>query len=237
VGGEADELKQTVGESAAERFVESGMKLGLGTGSTAVHAIRRLGRLLAAGKVSDIKGVATSSQSVIEAQKAGIPLYALDDPIIDGALDLVIDGADEVDAARNLTKGGGGALLIEKIVAYAAARVVIVCDEKKIVDSLGLSFPIAVEVVKEGRLTASRALERLGGRPELRMAARKMGAVITDGGHMILDVTFSGPIDPVAMEAEINTIPGVVENGLFTACNPHILAIRESGELFEMAST
>jgi ribose 5-phosphate isomerase A len=227
-------LKQTVGEHAAERFVRSGMKLGLGTGSTAVHAIRRLGRMLADGEVSDIKGVPTSSQSVIEAQQAAIPLYALDDPVIDGELDLVIDGADEVDGERNLTKGGGGALLIEKIVAYAAKRVVIVCDEKKIVEHLGLSFPIAVEVVKEGRLTASRALERLGGRPELRMAARKMGAVITDGGHMILDVTFPTPIDPAAMEKEINTIPGVVENGLFTACNPHILAIRRSGELSEI---
>jgi ribose 5-phosphate isomerase A len=210
------------------------MRVGLGTGSTAVHFIRRLGTLLAEGAVSDIRGVATSSQSLIEAQAAGIGVFSLDDPLIDGELDVVVDGADEVDRKRNLTKGGGGALLVEKIVAHAARKVVIVCDEGKIVDNLGITFPIAVEVVREGRLTASRTLERLGGKPVLRMAQRKMGAVITDGGHMILDVTFDRPFDPAKMEADINTIPGVVENGLFTRCNPHIFAVRETGEFFEM---
>lgn len=228
--------KQAVGERAAEQFVSSGMRLGLGTGSTAVHAIRRLGSLLAEGAISDIKGVATSSQSLLEAQAAGIPVFTIDDPRIDGELDLTIDGADEVDGDRNLTKGGGGALLMEKIVAYATKRVVIVCDEAKLVDNLGLSFPVAVEVVKEGRLTATRALERLGGRPELRMAERKMGAVITDGGHMILDVTFDRPMDPKQLEVDMNTIPGVVENGLFTLCNPHVLGVRKNGEFFEKPS-
>ncbi|MFO8065368.1 MAG: ribose 5-phosphate isomerase A, partial [Spirochaetia bacterium] len=132
--------KQAVGERAAEQFVSSGMRVGLGTGSTAVHAIRRLGTLLAEGSVSDIKGVATSSQSLLEAQAAGIPVFTIDDPLIDGELDLTIDGADEVDGDRNLTKGGGGALLMEKIVDYATKRVVIVCDEAKLVDNLGLIF-------------------------------------------------------------------------------------------------
>jgi ribose 5-phosphate isomerase A len=226
--------KQAVGERAAEQFVESGMRVGLGTGSTAVHFIRRVGSLLAEGRLSDIKAVATSSQSVLEAREWGIPVYALDDPAIDGVLDITVDGADEVDPDRNLTKGGGGALLIEKIVAYASHRVVIVCDERKLVDHLGLTFPIAVEVVTEARLTASRALERLGGRPQLRLAQRKMGAVITDGGNMLLDVTFERPFDAPQMEIDINTIPGVVDNGLFTRCNPHVLAVRENGEFIEM---
>ncbi|MFP4011192.1 MAG: ribose-5-phosphate isomerase RpiA [Spirochaetaceae bacterium] len=236
MGDESAERKRAVGEHAAG-YVESGMRIGLGTGSTAVHFIRRLGRLLSEGTVTDIRCVATSSQSRLEAHAAGIPVLDLDDPRIDGELDLTVDGADEVDSERNLSKGGGGALLIEKIVAYASRRVIIVCDESKLVKSLGLAFPIAVEVVKEAQLTASRALERLGGRPRLRMAERKMGAVITDGGHMILDVTFDAPFDPRQMETEMNTIPGVVDNGLFTRANAHIIAAAADGRFLEMAAT
>jgi ribose 5-phosphate isomerase A len=234
MSSDMSEHKKAVGEYAAERFIDSGMRVGLGTGSTAVHFIRRLGELIADGDISDIRGVSTSSQSLLEARAAGIGVFDLDDPAVDGELDIVVDGADEVDPQRNLTKGGGGALLMEKIVAHAARRVVIVCDEGKLVENLGIGFPIAVEIVREARLTASRAIQRLGGRPQLRLAQRKMGAVITDGGHMILDVAFERPFDPVAMEAEINAIPGVVENGLFTRCNPHIVVARPDGEFSEM---
>jgi ribose 5-phosphate isomerase A len=229
-----DEDKRVVGEHAADEFIERGMRVGLGTGSTAMYFIRRLGRLLEEGALSDIRGVPTSSQSLLEAQAAGIPVYSLDDPRIDGELDITVDGADEVDTNRNLTKGGGGALLIEKIVAYASRRVIIVCNEAKLVEHLGIGFPVAVEVVQEARLTATRALERLGGRAQLRMAQRKMGAVITDGGHMLLDVAFDTPFDPVEMETEMNRIPGVVENGLFTRCNAHVIIARADGSLEEM---
>ncbi|NBB90906.1 MAG: ribose-5-phosphate isomerase RpiA [Spirochaetes bacterium] len=228
------EHKKAVGEHAADRFIESGMRVGLGTGSTAVHFIRRLGERIADGDISDIRGVPTSSQSLLEARAAGIGVFDLDDPAVDGELDIAVDGADEVDPKRNLTKGGGGALLMEKIVAHASRRVVVICDEAKLVENLGIGFPIAVEVVREARLTVSRAIQRLGGGPQLRLAQRKMGAVITDGGHMILDVAFERPFDPVAMEAELNTIPGVVENGLFTRCNPHVIVARADGEFSEM---
>ncbi|MFW6223775.1 MAG: ribose-5-phosphate isomerase RpiA [Spirochaetota bacterium] len=234
MSSDMSEQKKAVGEHAAERFIHSGMRVGLGTGSTAVHFIRRLGELIADGSLSGIRGVPTSSQSLLEARAAGIAVFDLDDPAIDGELDVAVDGADEVDADRNLTKGGGGALLMEKIVAYAARRVVIVCDEGKLVENLGIGFPLAVEVVREARLTATRAIQRLGGRPQLRLAQRKMGAVITDGGHMILDVAFERPFDPVAMEAELNTIPGVVENGLFTRCNPHVVVARAGGDFSEL---
>ncbi len=234
MSSDMSEQKKAVGEHAAERFIGSGMRVGLGTGSTAVHFIRRLGELIADGRLSGIRGVPTSSQSLLEARAAGIAVFDLDDPAIDGELDVAVDGADEVDADRNLTKGGGGALLMEKIVAYAARRVVIVCDESKLVENLGIGFPLAVEVVREARLTATRAVQRLGGRPQLRLAQRKMGAVITDGGHMILDVAFERPFDPVAMEAELNTIPGVVENGLFTRCNPHVVVARAGGSFSEL---
>jgi ribose 5-phosphate isomerase A len=229
-----DRVKRIAGEHAADTFIESGMRVGLGTGSTAVYFIRRLGRLVEEGAVADIRGVPTSSQSLLEARAAGIPVCSLDDPRIDGELDITVDGADEVDPDRNLTKGGGGALLIEKIVAYASRRVVIVCDEGKLVDHLGIGFPVAVEVVPEARVTAARTLERLGGRAQLRMAQRKMGAVITDGGHMILDVTFEAAFDPAEMETEMNRIPGVVENGLFTRCNAHVIVARADGSIDEM---
>ena len=220
------QMKETAGRAAVDALVQSGMKLGLGTGSTAIHAIRRVGELLKRGELKDISAFATSFQSEIECEKLGIPLYHLNSRELSGGLDLTIDGADEVDPQNRLTKGGGGALLIEKIAAYASALYAIVVDESKLVENLGIRFPVPVEVIPEARLTATLALEKLGAEVTLREAVRKAGPVITDHGSLLLDIRFKAPQDPVFLEAELNRIPGVVENGFFTGPPDRILVPR-----------
>lgn len=205
-----------VAASAVDKLVRSGMKLGLGTGSTAIPAVRRVGALLASGELCDILAVPTSFQTTIECEKLGIPIFSLNSREIDGSLDLTIDGADEVDPDNRCIKGGGGALLLEKIIAYASAQYAIVVDESKIVKNLGLKFPVPVEVIPEARIPVTLALEKLGAEVKLREAVRKAGPVITDHGNFILDILFGTAPDPSALEAEINRIPGVVENGFFT---------------------
>jgi len=215
-------IKEKLGREAVEVFVKSGMKLGLGTGSTAIFAVRHLGLLLSQGKLRDVKAVATSMQTSIECEKLGIPLYTLNSIAIGGRLDLTIDGADEVDEENRLIKGGGGALLPEKIAAYSSLAYAIVVDESKIVKSLGSGFPVPVEVIPFAHLPVMLALQKLGAEVVLREAVRKAGPVITDQGNLLLDIRFSEAVDPVAMEAKINNIPGVMENGFFTgpADNP-----------------
>ena len=211
-----EELKKNIGFAAADAMVHSGMKLGLGTGSTAKWAIRRIGQMLKEGKISDIIAVVTSSQSEIECQNAGIPMVTLNDPKIDGHLDLTIDGADEIDPDYNLVKGGGGALLQEKIAGYASDHYAVLAAGDKLVSGIGPGFKVPVEVVREARVTASKAMEALGAVPEVRMAVKKMGPVITDNGNILIDLHFDKPINPPEMEQKINMIPGVVETGLFT---------------------
>jgi ribose 5-phosphate isomerase A len=210
------EIKEMVGRAAVEALVKSGMKLGLGTGSTAIPAVRHIGALLGGGKLKDILAVPTSFQTSIECEKWGIPLFSLNSKEIGGRLDLTIDGADEVDPKNRLVKGGGGALLLEKIVAYASASYAIVVDESKAVENLGLKFPVPVEVIPEARIPVTLALEKLGAAVTLREALRKAGPVITDHGNLLLDILFREAVDPAALEAELNRIPGVVENGFFT---------------------
>ena len=211
-----NELKELAAGASVDTLVKSGMKLGLGTGSTAIHAVRRVSALLAKGKLRDILAVSTSFQTSIECENLGIPLLTLNSREIGGKLDLTIDGADEVDPQNRCTKGGGGALLLEKILAYASSNYAIVVDESKIVENLGLKFPVPVEVIPEARLAVSQSLEKLGAEVTLREALRKAGPVITDHGNLLLDIRFREAVDPLALEAEINRIPGVVENGFFT---------------------
>jgi ribose 5-phosphate isomerase A len=213
---EQAEIKEIAGRAAVDALVKSGMKLGLVTGSTAITAVRYIGALLAEGKLSGILAVPTSFQTSIECEKLGIPLFTLNSKEINGKLDLAIDGADEVDSENRLIKGGGGALLTEKIAAYASASYAIVVDESKIVESLGIKFPVPVEVVGEARVSVTMALEKLGAEVNLRQALRKAGPVVTDHGNLLLDIRFAKAPDPVLMEKEINRIPGVVENGFFT---------------------
>jgi ribose 5-phosphate isomerase A len=230
---EQTKMKEAAGRAAVDALVRSGMKLGLGTGSTAIHAIRRVGELLARGALKDISAFVTSFQSEIECEKLGIPFYPLNSRQLAGSLDLTIDGADEVDPQGRLIKGGGGALLLEKIAAYASAAYAITVDESKVVSSLGAGFPVPVEVVPEARVSAGRALEQLGASVILREAVRKAGPVVTEHGNLLLDIRFAAPVDPAAMEDEINRIPGVVENGFFTRITP-VIYIAHSDESIEV---
>ena len=220
---EQNAIKETVAVSAVDALVKSGMKLGLGTGSTAISAVRRIGALLAKGALQNVLAVPTSFQTTIECERLGIPLFTLNSREIGGELDLTIDGADEVDPGNRCIKGGGGALLQEKIIAYASLKYAIVVDESKIVENLGLKFPVPVEVIPGAWLPVSRSLEKLGAEVKLREALRKAGPVITDHGNLLLDILFRETVDPVALEAELNRIPGVVENGFFTGPADRIL--------------
>jgi ribose 5-phosphate isomerase A len=203
-----DRLKKLAAERSLG-FVEDGMLFGLGTGSTIAFLIPMLGERVAGGL--RIRAVPTSKRSSDAAKALGIDV--LDD--FDGGepIDLTIDGADEVDPRLQLTKGGGGALLREKIVAACSKRVVIVADENKLVNALG-RFPLPVEVIQLGWRSVERRLAALGGEPALRRGADG-GPYVTDEGNYILDCHFGTIPDPPALAAKIDGIVGVVEHGLF----------------------
>jgi ribose 5-phosphate isomerase A len=226
-------IKEAVAKRAVDVLVHDGMKLGLGTGSTAVFAVRYIGQLYQAGKLRNILAVPTSFQTVIECETWGIPLFTLNSREIGGNLDLTIDGADEVDPAGYCVKGGGGALLVEKIVAYASAAFAIVADESKLAEHLGLKFPVPLEIISEARLPITKKLEQMGAEPILREAVRKAGPVITDHGNLLLDIRFKNPVDCRVLESELNHIPGVVENGFFTRIHPLVFIGHADGTVEE----
>ncbi len=226
-----------IDDLVARGEIANGMKLGLGTGSTAMPAVARLAELLRSGSLSGIRAVATSFQTTIACEELGIPVFSLNSREIGGCLDLAIDGADEITPDKRLIKGGGAALLLEKIVAYNAARFVIVADASKAVPSIGVKFPLPVEVVAEARVSATRSLERLGAEVRLREGVRKAGPVVTDNGNLILDCLWkpgtagARPFDPDEMESLINAVAGVVENGLFTRNVPAVYIARADGSV------
>jgi ribose 5-phosphate isomerase A len=234
--GIAKEAKQRVGIAVVDDMVKSGMKLGLGTGSTAIHAVRRTGELLAQGIIHDISVFATSFQTEIECEKLNIPFYTLNSRELSSGLDLTIDGADEVDPQNRLIKGGGGALLIEKLAAYNSSEYAIIAEESKLTESLGYCFPVPVEVIPEARVQTIKVLEKIGANVILREAIKKAGPVITEHGNIILDIRFGSPdkqglIDPSLMETELNQIPGVVENGFFTRKPPVVYIAYPDGKI------
>ncbi len=208
---EQDLMKKQVGYTAADR-VKSGMVVGLGTGSTTAFAIQAIGERLASGDLKDIKGIPTSFQAIVLARKYGIPLVSLDE--VD-TIDVAIDGADEVDPNKNLIKGGGAAHTQEKIVDSLAKQFIVVVDGSKMVDRLGSTFLLPVEVLPMAVTPVMRAIEKLGGKTELRMGVRKAGPVVTDQGNLVIDVKFDSIDNPAELEQTLNNIPGVLENGLF----------------------
>jgi ribose 5-phosphate isomerase A len=208
-----DGLKRQAAARALEH-VRDGMRLGLGTGSTAKHFVELLGERVRAGL--DVIGVPTSEATRTDAVRCGIPLTTLDD--ID-RLDLTVDGADEIDPSLNLIKGGGGALLREKIVAAASDRMIVIADDTKSVDVLG-RFPLPVEVVPFGLAATRRAMARAfaesGVSGQMMVRKRQDSHVfVTDGGHWIVDAHLGQIPDAPRLAGLLTSIPGVVEHGLF----------------------
>ncbi len=209
-------LKKMVGYEAAE-LVEDGQVVGLGTGSTTHYFIERLAQKIREEEMK-IMGIPTSHQSFFLARDAGITLTTLNEHTIN----LAVDGADEVDPQLNLIKGGGAAHTMEKIVDTAAEKFVVIVDDSKLVDELG-EFPVPVEVVTPSFRVVKEQLESMGAEAVLRMAERKDGPVVTDNGNFVIDARFQKIDDPEALEAQLNNIPGVVENGIFTSVVHEVL--------------
>ena len=214
-----DELKRAAAEAAGRR-VKSGMVVGLGTGSTAIHVVPYLAHRLKSGELRDIRAVPTSYQSTILARELGIHLVDLDEI---ERIDVAIDGADEVAPDLTLIKGGGGAQTREKIIAALADDFTVVVDETKLVDRLGSSRAVPVEVLSFAVAPVSRAIERLDGKPELRMAVKKAGPVVTDQGNLLLDARFEQIPDAARLERDLKLIPGALENGLFVGLARRVL--------------
>ena len=229
-----NEQKVLVANTAVDKLLEEGkifdgMKIGLGTGSTAMPAVKRLAEHIQNGKVKDVKAVVTSFQTAVACQELGIPVYTLNDKIIGGQLDLAIDGADEVDDVCNCIKGGGAAHLREKLVEYNSKIFVVIGDSSKAVKTIGTQFRVPVEIIGDARVPVTQALNKLGADCVLREGVKKAGPVITDNGNMILDCHWESPINVAEMEDKINQIVGVVENGLFSKNKPIVFIAQDDG--------
>ena len=215
-----NQMKQAVAKAAVDK-IQNGMILGLGSGSTAALMIEALALKIKSGEIKDIVGVTTSFQGEVLATELGIPLKSLSSV---SEIDLAIDGADEVDPKFQLIKGGGACHVQEKLVASLAKKFIVVVDSTKLVEKLNLDFKLPVEVLPTAWKQVQKTLVDFGGEGNLRMAQKKAGPVVTDQGNLILDLTFSNGIDqPELLERQINNIPGVLENGLFTNLTDEVL--------------
>lgn len=220
---DVDSLKRKAAYAAVDRFVESGMTVGLGSGTTASWVVRRLEEKLTAGVFDDVTGIPTSEHTAALAREAAIPLASLSEarPCI------TIDGADEISPGLDVIKGRGGALLREKIVASSSRNgLIIVADGSKLVETLG-NGPLPVETEPFGWRATLEALKGLSCEPELRRV--KNQPFVTDGGHYTIDCAFGGIPDPKALEAEIKRIPGALECGLFVGLAKAAVIARPDG--------
>jgi len=222
---DSDSLKRAAGVEAAE-LVESGMRLGLGTGSTVAHLLVALAEKLSRGALTDVVGVPTSLRTAREARELNIPLTSLTETPV---LDLTIDGADEVDPALDVIKGLGGALLREKMVAQASRRLAIMVDDGKMVPALGTRCPVPVEVVQFGWEVHGPFMESCGADPVLRVGSDGE-PMVTDNGNYIIDCHFAGGIDDAeGFERAIRARAGVVESGLFLGMATEVLVSGPAG--------
>lgn len=223
----SEELKKLVGKAALD-YVQNGMRLGIGTGSTAEAFVVELGNAVSSGL--SIVGVPTSERTKLLCENLNIPLTTLDET---PKLDLTIDGADEIDPDLALIKGGGGALLREKIVAAASREMLVIADESKLVEHLG-RFPLPIEVNRFGLRATQIAIQScaeslaLSGPLKLRMTAQDE-AYMTDGGHYIIDASFGRIVNPQALADALIAIPGVVEHGLFTGLAQRAIISNKNG--------
>jgi len=218
-------VKLNAGKSAIGLIPEKG-PIGLGSGSTVAIFAKELGRRVASGEV-DVSVVPSSYQAYQLAIDFNIPLTNLD---INPELLLTVDGADEVDKDLNLTKGGGGALFQEKVVASASKKLVIIVDETKLVEKLASRFLIPVEVLPFSLGVVKRTITKMGIDPIVRQAQKKMGPVVTDNGNFIIDLKFPKPIDnPEQVAIDLKMIPGVVETGLFIGMADEVHVGTEEG--------
>ncbi|ADT85146.1 ribose-5-phosphate isomerase RpiA [Thermococcus barophilus] len=206
-----EEMKKLVAKEAL-KYIEDDMIVGLGTGSTTAYFIKMLGKMIMNEELFDVYGLPTSYQARILALESGVPVVSLDE--VD-AIDIAVDGADEVDPHLNLIKGRGAALTMEKIIEYRAGTFLVLVDGSKLVEYLGQKMPVPIEVIPAAWRVIKEELEVFNATAELRMGVKKDGPVVTDNGNFILDAKFERIEDPLDLEIELNNIPGVVENGIF----------------------
>ena len=219
-----DSLKRGAATEAIE-LVRSGTVVGLGTGSTSAHFLQLLGGRIQDGRLTDVAGVPTSEGAAAQAKRLGIPITSLEEH---PELVLTVDGADEVDPELNMIKGGGGALLREKIVAQASRKLVIIVDETKLSSRLGVNWPVPIEVIPFGWNTQRAFLEGLGADAELRLNSSGR-PLRTDQGNYILDCRF-GPIDdPVPLAQMLDSRAGIVEHGLFLSMADEVIVAGQDG--------
>jgi ribose 5-phosphate isomerase A len=244
----SDEAKKLVGYSSIDGYVQSGMVVGLGTGSTAKFAVERLGQKLKAGHLKGIVAIPTSEATRAQALDCGIPITTLNEI---STLDVAIDGADQVDKNFNLVKGGGGALLREKMVEKSSKQFIVIVDDSKLVDSLGPGFPLPVEITPFchehtiRQIESLPSLRRTGCRGVLRVGNVSNNLVdgteiaITDNGNYIVDLHFTEPLDdPAVVDQELNNLIGVVEHGLFIQMASLVLvANARTGEMTILTPT
>lgn len=224
----SEEQKKAVGEKAVE-YVKSGMVLGLGTGSTAYYSTLKIGELYKSGELKNIKCIPSSSQTEKLAKELGLPLTDFN---THQEIDVTIDGADEIDESLNLIKGGGGALLREKIIAQSSKRLIIVADESKLSNKLGTKWHVPIEVIQFAVGVETKYLQSLGAKVEIRKTADGEN-YITDENNFILDANFGIINNPEQLEFLLNRRAGIVENGLFIGLAKRVIAIKNN-ELLEL---